>query len=114
MADSHSGSRSGSRSRSDAGGTASGRPLGAWLVIAALLAVGIAVPLLVPLYDSATPTLLGFPFYYWFQFAMIPVVSLLTYVAFRLSLVATRRDRRSLGMPGTPASSTDAEDGDGR
>jgi uncharacterized membrane protein len=93
-------------------GPATGRPLGAWLVVAGLLAVGIVAPLLVPLYDSATPTLFGFPFYFWFQFAMIPVVSLLTYVAFRLSLVATRRDRESLGMPGAPRAET--RDGDDR
>jgi uncharacterized membrane protein len=65
----------------------------AWAVVGALLAIGIVVPLLVPLYDSATPTLWGFPFYYWFQFAMIPVVSLLTFAAFRLSESATRKDR---------------------
>jgi membrane protein implicated in regulation of membrane protease activity len=72
---------------------------GVWAVIAILLAVSIVVPLLVPIYDSATPTLIGFPFYFWFQFALIPVVSVLTYIAFRLSLRATERDRESLGLP---------------
>ena len=75
------------------------RPLGAWVVVGALLAVGIVVPLLVPLYDSATPTLFGFPFYYWFQFALIPVVSALTYTAFRVSLRATEKDRPAFGLP---------------
>jgi uncharacterized membrane protein len=64
-----------------------------WVVVGVLLAIGIVVPLLVFLYDSVTPALWGFPFYYWFQFAMIPVVSLLTFIAFRLSEVATRRER---------------------
>jgi hypothetical protein len=68
-------------------------------VVAVLLAVGIVVPLLVPVYARTSPTLFGFPFYFWFQFALIPVVSALTYVAFRLSLRATERDRRSLGLP---------------
>jgi uncharacterized membrane protein len=72
---------------------------GVWAVVAILLGVGIVVPLLVPLYDSETPTLIGFPFYYWFQFALIPVVSLLTYIAFRLSLRATEKEREALGLP---------------
>jgi hypothetical protein len=78
------------------------RPLGAWAVVAVLLLIGIVVPLLVFVYDSEEPTLWGFPFYYWFQFAMIPVVSALTYTAFRLSLWATARDRPTFGLPPEP------------
>ena len=69
------------------------RTRGSWQLVAVLLAVAIVVPLLVFLYDSETPTLLGFPFYYWFQFLLIPVVSVLTFAAFRISVSATRRDR---------------------
>jgi uncharacterized membrane protein len=72
---------------------------GPWAVVGILLAVGIIVPLLVPLYDSKTPTFIGFPFYYWFQFALIPVVSALTYIAFRISLRATEKDRQVYGLP---------------
>ena len=68
-------------------------------MVAVLLAVGIIVPLLVPLYDSETPTFIGFPFYYWFQFALIPVVSALTYIACRISLRATEKDRETYGLP---------------
>jgi membrane protein implicated in regulation of membrane protease activity len=68
-------------------------------VVAVLLAIGIVVPLLVPVYARTTPTLFGFPFYFWFQFALIPVVSALTYAAFRLSLRATEKDRGALGLP---------------
>ena len=78
------------------------RTTGLWVAVAVLLGIGIVVPLMVFLYDSMTPTLWGFPFYYWFQFAMIPVVSLLTFVAFRLSLAATRKDREKLGLPAEP------------
>ena len=70
------------------------RTRGSWQLVAVLLAVAIVVPLLVFLYDSETPTLLGFPFYYWFQFLLIPIVSVLTFVAFRISEAATRRERR--------------------
>jgi membrane protein implicated in regulation of membrane protease activity len=85
-----------------------GRATGAWVVVAVLLGIGIVVPLLVPLYDSETPTLWGFPFFYWFQFALIPVVSVLTYIAFRISLSATRKDRQVFGLPPEP----DADGGD--
>jgi len=57
---------------------------GVGIVIAVLLAIGIVVPLLVPIYDQETPRLLGFPFFYWFQFLLIPFASALTYAAFRL------------------------------
>jgi bacteriorhodopsin len=77
-----------------------------WAVVAVLLAVGIVVPLLVGLYDSVEPRLGGFPFYYWFQFLLIPVVSLLTFIAFRLSLKATEQDRPTFGLPAEPGDDT--------
>lgn len=89
------------------------RTPGVWAAVAVLLGIGIVVPLMVFLYDSATPTLWGFPFYYWFQFAMIPVVSILTFAAFQLSLVATRKDREELGMPAEPGGSASATGADG-
>lgn len=88
------------------GGGGGRRATGTWVAVAVLLGIGIVVPLCVFLYDSVTPTLWGFPFYYWFQFAMIPVVSILTFVAFQLSLAATRRDREQLGMPAEPDGGT--------
>jgi Protein of unknown function (DUF3311) len=75
---------------------------GAWAAVGVLLAAGIVLPLLVFLYDSATPTLLGFPFYFWFQFLLIPVVSALTFTAFKISQGATRRDRARFGLPAEP------------
>ena len=53
----------------------------------------MVVPLWVPLYDKATPTLWGFPFFYWFQFLLILCSAVLTVVAFLLSLVADRKSR---------------------
>jgi hypothetical protein len=78
---------------SDPKRSSGGRTGGSWALVAVLLAPAIVVPLLVFLYDSESPTLLGFPFYYWFQFLLIPAVSALTFTAFRISEAATRRDR---------------------
>lgn len=69
-----------------------------WTVVGVLLAVGVVIPILVGTYDSETPELAGFPFYYWFQFLLIPVVSTLTYIAFKLSESATERDRAARGV----------------
>jgi CBS domain containing-hemolysin-like protein len=77
-------------------GSSSTRTL--WLVVAVLLAVGIVVPILVGTYDSETPALAGFPFFYWYQFLLIPVVSVLTYIAFKLSQIGTERDRAARGI----------------
>jgi Protein of unknown function (DUF3311) len=74
-------------------------PPAVWTVVGILLAVPIVMPLLVPIYAKDSPELAGFPFYYWFQFALIPVVSALTYLAFRISLWATEKDRPAFGLP---------------
>ena len=81
-----------------------------WRVAAVLLAIGIVLPLLVGLYDQETPTLLGFPFYYWFQFLLIPVTAVMTTIAFKISQTATRQDREARGLRGDP----DADDRAGR
>ena len=66
-----------------------------WTVICLLLAPAVVLPLLVPLYDSTDPTLLGFPFYFWFQMVMIPVAVVLTAIAYYLAKGADRRDREA-------------------
>ncbi len=51
-----------------------------WYLLLAPSYVGL---LWVPFYASATPELAGFPFFYWYQFAWIPVTSLLTWIVYR-------------------------------
>jgi hypothetical protein len=67
---------------------------GRWALITILLAPAAVLPLLVPLYDSEDPTLLGFPFYFWFQLALIPLAVALTVAAYYLAKGADR-DRRA-------------------
>lgn len=74
------------------------RPL--WLIVGGILAVTIVVPLLIGTYDSVEPQIAGFPFFYWYQFLLIPVVSVLTFIAFKISQSATARDRRARGQRG--------------
>jgi CBS domain containing-hemolysin-like protein len=78
------------------------RPL--WIIVGVLLVIGILLPLLVGIYDKETPTLGGFPFYYWFQFLLIPITAVLTFTAFKISESATRRDRETRGQAGRSGS----------
>ena len=56
-----------------------------WTLVLVLLAPAVVLPLLVGIYDRADPELFGFPFFYWFQFALIPLAAILTTAAFRLT-----------------------------
>jgi hypothetical protein len=63
-----------------------------WAVIVVVLLPAVVIPLWVPLYDKTDPTLWGFPFFFWFQFAMILMSAVLTVVAYGLSRLGERRD----------------------
>ena len=70
-----------------------GNSRGLWILVYVLLAPAVVVPLLVPIYDKTDPTLFGFPFFYWFQFALIIGASVLTLLALVVSQRAEARDR---------------------
>lgn len=36
-----------------------------------------------PLYDRYTPALFGFPFFYWYQLAWVPVTSVLIWIVWK-------------------------------
>jgi hypothetical protein len=56
-----------------------------WTIVVILLIPAVILPLLVGVYDRTDPELWGFPFYYWFQFLLIPIVAVLTSVAYWLT-----------------------------
>lgn len=37
----------------------------------------------VPFYNSREPELLGFPFFYWYQLAFVPLTALVTWIVYR-------------------------------
>ena len=49
---------------------------------ALLLLVPFVALLWVPFYNSSEPTLLGFPFFYWYQFLWVPITSILIYIVY--------------------------------
>jgi cellobiose-specific phosphotransferase system component IIC len=49
-----------------------------------ILLVGTCIlALITPIYNIAEPRLFGFPFFYWYLLLIIPVSSLLIYLAYR-------------------------------
>jgi hypothetical protein len=49
-----------------------------WLLLLPFLGL-----LAVPFYNHHDPTLFGFPFFYWYQLAWVPLTSFLTWIAYR-------------------------------
>ncbi|MBV9074631.1 MAG: DUF3311 domain-containing protein [Acidobacteria bacterium] len=49
-----------------------------WLLLVPWVAL-----LSVPLYSRSGPTLFGFPFFYWYQFAWVPLTALITAIVHR-------------------------------
>ena len=82
-----------------------------WLGVYVLLAPAVILPLWVPLYDRETPTFLGFPFFYWFQFLLIIVAVALTGPAYLLARRLERSDRLAHGLPAEPPADGDARRG---
>jgi hypothetical protein len=66
---------------------------GLWMLICVILAPAVIVPLWVGLYDKDDPRLGGWPFFFWFQMALIPATTVVTVIAFMLSKAADRQDR---------------------
>lgn len=52
--------------------------------VAVLLTVSIAGSLWVPIYARLTPKLGPFPFFYWYQLALVPAVALLSWICYLL------------------------------
>lgn len=80
-----------------AGGQRPPRPpfsVGTKVLLAALLAVPVVLGLAVPLYARETPALAGIPFFFWFQFALIPVAAVMTGTAFLVTSKHERDHRR--------------------
>jgi hypothetical protein len=53
-----------------------------WYVLLAVPLVALLYP---PLYAKETPELFGFPFFYWYQFAWVPLTAGLTYFVYRMT-----------------------------
>ncbi len=53
----------------------------------------------VPFYDARTPELFGFPFFYWYQLAWVPVTALIAWIV-RAGIVARERQGTDVAVRG--------------
>ena len=49
-----------------------------------MLALPGLITLAVPFYNRASPTLAGFPFYFWFLLALVPLTTLCIYSVYKM------------------------------
>lgn len=49
-----------------------------WLLLVPL--VGVLIP---PIYDMRDPTLIGLPFFYWYQLLWVPISVTITWLVYR-------------------------------
>jgi hypothetical protein len=63
-----------------------------WAVIAILLLASLVGTLWVPFYARSTPKLGDFPFFYWYQLLWVPIVAVLSWLAYLLINSSGRRD----------------------
>jgi len=73
--------------------------VGTWIVIAIVLVAALIGTLWVPFYNHTTPALGGFPYFYWYQLLWVPIVAILSAIAYLLS----RRTERSNTAARAPA-----------
>ena len=69
-------------------------------VASVLLAIPIIALLWVGSYARETPKLLGFPFFFWYQFLWVFICAGCTYAAHRLVLAARKPGPGTTGRPG--------------
>lgn len=55
-----------------------------WGTVLVLLAATVAGALWVPLYARVKPTIGDFPFFYWYQLALVPVVAAVCWICYLL------------------------------
>jgi uncharacterized BrkB/YihY/UPF0761 family membrane protein len=72
---------------------------GPYVVVGVLLALGIVLPLVVPLYAHAEPTLIGLPFFYWYQMLWVLIEAVLLFVCYQIVMREDRRRRAALRPP---------------
>jgi len=60
------------------------RHLIAWVFVSILLIIAVAGTLVVPIYARSTPKLGDFPFFYWYQLLWVPLVGILSWIAYLL------------------------------
>jgi hypothetical protein len=64
----------------------------AWVFVTILLVIAVAGTLVVPIYARSTPKLGDFPFFYWYQLLWVPLVGILSGIAYVITRPASAAD----------------------
>jgi hypothetical protein len=78
------------------------RRTGAWVLAGILLLISVLGTLIVPIYTRSTPKLGAFPFFYWYQLIWVPLVAILSWIAYLLTRSRGPATARP-DQPGQPA-----------
>jgi hypothetical protein len=63
-----------------------------WGTVTVLLVAAVAAALWVPIYSRTRPKLGAFPFFYWYQLVLVPVVAAVCWICYLLLRTRPSRD----------------------
>jgi Protein of unknown function (DUF3311) len=63
-----------------------------WGAVTVLLAATVAAALWVPFYSRTRPKLGAFPFFYWYQLVLVPVVAAVCWICYLMLRARPSRD----------------------
>jgi hypothetical protein len=81
----------------------------AWILASVLLLIGVLGTLVVPIYARSSPEWGPFPFFYWYQLIWVPVVAVLSGLAYVLTKPPSQRAGSGQDA-GRPSSASEAGD----
>lgn len=74
------------------------RPL-PYVISGILIAIAIVLPLVVPIYARSGPTLIGMPFFYWYQMLWVLIDAGLLWICYAIMSREDRRRRAAVRRP---------------
>ena len=89
------------------------RHLAAWVFVSILLIIAVAGTLVVPIYARSAPKLGAFPFFYWYQLLWVPLVGILSGIAYLLVRSSDAGSARSAAAEPQAAPGTRPDDAGG-
>lgn len=79
-----------------------GRSPATWAAVTILLLIAVAATLVVPIYARTTPKLGDFPFFYWYQLILLPVIAILSWICYLLLRTRPAPGSGTASTGGTP------------
>jgi hypothetical protein len=83
-----------------------------WLAVTIILVAAVGAAFWVPLYARAQPRLGPFPFFYWYQLVLVPVIAIASWICYLMLRHAPRTEPPS--RPPVSGAPSDADQEEGR